>query len=380
MGLASGVLVALGCNFGAPGGNAVQDSAPGGGEDATAGGSGGLDSSAGPAPGATSGASDTSAFTSGPAVDTTADDAGSTAAPGTSTADGTTTDGTTGAPAGTTAALMGAIVEVSDAPAFDFGDTNVGTSTEHEVTLTNVGDVTATAVMLNVLPAPFSYAGTGTCQGTIEPEASCTIVVVFGPGTPGLVGADMTVEWSGGEQSATSLALAGAGVGSTPNLLQNPGGETSGNPPPSWTELNGTDWQTADWLVVHGGTRAIFAGTGPANQNQFALGQAVDVSGWAETIDAGLLRVTGSAWQLAGEGTNNNQSRVRLLFVDAGGVQLSVQDTPLYGGTSWSEGVLDTLVPAGTRSVSVILRCTKPDGESACDAYFDDASLVVSYP
>lgn len=358
--------IGVACNFGSAGGNEVPGSQIG-------------DDDTGSAIDTGDVADDDDAGTA-----TTASSAGSGAASSDTDASATSdaTSASTIEPTGD-----GAVLQLSDAPSYDFGTVSLFESVEHELTISNVGDATATTITASSLPVPFSYAGTGTCMGILEPGESCTVVVVFSPSLPGLLGASLSVEWAGGTGSPVGLDLHGAGAGTSAELLQNPGGEMGGDPPLSWTEISGDDWHTYDGdftdppstgFPPHQGAQSIFAGEGP--QNAFSLTQNVDVSAYAETIDASALHVLASVW-IRTLDVGNNPGRVRLQFVDgAGGIVGATEQSMSYSGMAWQQRSVDVPVPSGTRSIVFELRCTKSTGETQCDAYFDDASLTVRYP
>ena len=87
----------------------------------------------------------------------------------------------------TGSAVLPALVDISDAPGFDYGTVAVGSINDHTFTLTNNGGFSATLMTGAGLAAPYAffggtYPGTGgTCGATLAPTASCTIVVRYNP-------------------------------------------------------------------------------------------------------------------------------------------------------------------------------------------------------
>ncbi|MBK8480370.1 MAG: choice-of-anchor D domain-containing protein [Proteobacteria bacterium] len=77
-----------------------------------------------------------------------------------------------------------AALSISDGPSHDFGDRTVGTSTRRQLSISNKGGVTATAISVSGLTAPFAAVG-GSCGATLDPSASCTISVDYQPAAPG---------------------------------------------------------------------------------------------------------------------------------------------------------------------------------------------------
>jgi uncharacterized protein (TIGR03382 family) len=121
---------------------------------------------------------------------------------------------------------------------FDFGAVDVnGTAPTHRVTLTNTGGNVAT-VTAATFTGPFALQSDATgCAAvpfTLQPGASCDVVVRFTPVGAGDASGSMALAADGG--GAWTVALTGKGNVQTPQTMQNTGGggcsaATSGNDP-----------------------------------------------------------------------------------------------------------------------------------------------------
>jgi hypothetical protein len=123
-----------------------------------------------------------------------------------------------------------ALLTVSDGPtgssggAFDYGTHANGTVTSHTFTVSNGGGVPATSIASGSLPSAFVYEGgaypgtTGTCGATLAAGGSCTVVVVFAPGSAGLVKTTLAYGYVDGA-SSQSAARAIQGTGAAPASL-----------------------------------------------------------------------------------------------------------------------------------------------------------------
>lgn len=104
-----------------------------------------------------------------------------------------------------------ATLTLSEAPTYDFGTRAVGSTTNHTFTLTNSGGVPAATIAGAGLGAPYTYLGGvfpgtgGNCAATLNPSASCTIVVRFAPTAVGTANSQLIVTYNNGvaAQSAT---------------------------------------------------------------------------------------------------------------------------------------------------------------------------------
>ncbi|HLL54714.1 MAG TPA: choice-of-anchor D domain-containing protein, partial [Myxococcaceae bacterium] len=108
-------------------------------------------------------------------------------------------------------AVPPASLELSDAPLYDYGQKATGSSTDHAFTLTNRGGFIAnTVVPAPGLTGPFNYKGGfypgdgGTCTSTLDPGASCTVVVTYAPVSSGTATATVTVSYHDGLSARTA--------------------------------------------------------------------------------------------------------------------------------------------------------------------------------
>jgi hypothetical protein len=128
------------------------------------------------------------------------------------------TGGAGGAPASP------AVLAFADGPTFDFGTQGTGLPATRGLTVNNTGATAATGIMPSALTAPFSFAGGafpgtgGTCDMTLAPGASCTVVVSFQPTSVGAASMTLTLDYDDGHAPATVL-LGLAGLGSDHAVL-----------------------------------------------------------------------------------------------------------------------------------------------------------------
>lgn len=290
--------------------------------------------------------------------------------------DGTTTDEPPPATTGTGEAML----TISDGATYDFGDVPSGGQAQHVFTVTNQGDGDALGLG-GTVGAPFGFpggfpGGVGTCADTLGAGESCTVEVVFSPSQIGRHAGQLGVSHEGG---GATRDLEGGAAGQTANLLTNPGGESSGNPPPGWTEIEG------NWIAgvlpmesdPYTGAGYIYADSG-FNNVDYSLLQDVDLGTFATTIDAGLLRMS-FASHVRAYAAGDNEYRVRVHYLDSMGATAFIWTTDYQSVGSWQEYADTRPVPAGTRTVRVELNCRKNSG-MYCNAYFDALDLHASYP
>jgi hypothetical protein len=121
---------------------------------------------------------------------------------------------------------------------FDFGTADVnGTAPTHHITLTNTGGNAAT-VTAATFTGPFALqadaSGCAVVPFTLQPGASCDLVVRFTPVAAGDASGSLALAADGG--GAWTVALGGKGNVQTAQTVQNAGGggcsaATSGNDP-----------------------------------------------------------------------------------------------------------------------------------------------------
>ena len=295
-----------------------------------------------------------------------------------STTDPSATDASSGSgePAGTAA------LQLSES-AFDFAAVDVGTSSSHTFTVTNMGDAAATGVTPLAMPAAFSIASTD-CGASIEPAASCTIDVAFAPTVLGPTEGTLSIAYDDG-QAATGIdaMLDGGGAGRTENLLQNGNAEGCASDEPSgWTEVASNSWNCEDDFfgdTPHGGASMFFAGDPPDDVDEPVLAQTVPVPDDLQMhVQNGALGLRFSGWSQSAA-TDDDPRRFRMEFLDAGGAELESWDPGWVGNTDWTETVEARVPPTGTTEVRVLLECDHNVG-TYCSAMFDDLSLHFLYP
>jgi hypothetical protein len=160
-----------------------------------------------------------------------------------------------------------------------------------------------------------------------------------------------------------------------PNLLANAGAEDS----------------LANWSVVEGVVEALTAdvcdGISPNSGAQyFAVGglcehsevgrcvQAVDVSAYADSIDAGGYMVNFGGF-LSNFG-GSDLPEMRLLFFDENLLQIGVSNTLSTLNASWTMFSEWQIIPSQTRTIQVELKGTRNAGTDN-DSYFDDLFLTL---
>jgi len=293
-------------------------------------------------------------------------------------------DGSTGEPA-TGSAREPALLVISGSPEHDFGNVDLGASDIDVLTVSNDGGSDATGMAGQALAAPFSYTGGtypgdgGDCEDTLAPQSSCTIELTFSPEVLGLHGETLAVAYDGAADATRPLL--GGGAGQSDNLIQNPGGEMNGQPPPSWTNTGAGEWGAGDpwdFPPPQGGSSMLLALNGPNGPN-FILEQDIDVSQWATTIDQGLMRFDfdgeARSWD-----NSEDEYRIRVRYRDAMGGGNGQWTSDWQVSNSWQTLSNDEAAPSGTRIIRIELGCRRSGGDNYCDAYFDDLVLTAYYP
>jgi hypothetical protein len=323
----------------------------------------------------------------GDTVGVTDDADGTTLAPETGDPSGPLDD-TTGPPDGSTTGeppptTSGGepLLTISDGPTYDFGNVPTGGQASHSFLVTNTGDGEATGLS-GAVPAPFGFPGGfpgsgGDCGGSLGAGQSCMVEVAFTPTQLGVHAGTLAVSHDAGPDATRDVA--GGGAGESDNLLGNPGGESGGTPPPSWTAVTGT-WIAGVLLaetLPYAGVGYLYADAGP-NNTDYVLRQDVDVSQWATTLDQGVLHVSFSGRARAYWG-GDDEHRIRVHYRDAGGATLQTWTTNYLSEASWQQYADARTAPSGTRTVRVELNCRKNSGPY-CHAYFDALDLRASYP
>ena len=323
----------------------------------------------------TSGDAATLSSTGGPSSATTSDSSSDPTGDPTSDSDTTNGPGPTTTATGSTSMVDpgASVLEISDGPTFDFAIVQVGQVDDHDFTVTNTGEDTATGITVVDPMSPYAVQSSD-CGPSLEVNASCTVTVRFAPDQLGPVAAELRVDH---DEGMATRALEGGGGGTTDNALVNPGGETPSMPPEGWTLVVQNGWRTTTRFSISG-SRSIVAGS--AEDGLSALEQIVDVSAWAGVIDSEGMHVTLEG-DMRSWDTGNDEYRLRMEFLDDSDVVINgtSQATALSSSNDWVHETLQRATEPGTRSVRVQLECEKSVGNDA-DCYFEDLDLRLSYP
>lgn len=299
-----------------------------------------------------------------------------------SSTDGLDATSTGGEPTSTTGPAGEPLLLLSNVPAYDFGDVDLGGEVSHDFTVSNQGTGTAFGVTGRPLDPPFDYAGgfpgaDGTCGPQLAAGEACTVVVRFTPTSLGPFAGTLAIGYEG--HPDVLRALAGGGSGESGNLLVNGGGEDVGSPPPGWAAVQGS-WSAGSMPSApqpFAGSSMIHAVTGPDGVN-LLLHQDVAVDAWSATIDQDLMRFSFDG-HARSHSVGDDEHRIRLHYLDAAGRTLQVWTTGFEAVGSWTQYSDVRTVPAGTRVIRAELGCSRIV-DLACNAYFDGLELRALYP
>ncbi len=120
----------------------------------------------------------------------------------------TTLDGVGAAPA---------VLIITDAPSYDYGEVLTGNSMNHTFSIANTGETAASSVSFTSLNLPFSVVS-NTCGASIAPLSSCDIIVNFAPTSLGPFNDLIQIDYNDG-QAAQVLTQNLTGMGTDPALL-----------------------------------------------------------------------------------------------------------------------------------------------------------------
>jgi alpha-tubulin suppressor-like RCC1 family protein len=114
-----------------------------------------------------------------------------------------------------------AILTLSPASPYNFGNVAVGGSQNITLTLTNSGGVNASSISLTGLSGVFSNTNTGTCSETLAPGASCTYTLEYTPVAVTTSQQTLTIGYTDdlGTSGSLSFTLAGTGVNDRPQAI-----------------------------------------------------------------------------------------------------------------------------------------------------------------
>ena len=304
---------------------------------------------------------------------------------------GVTTDANTdasadaSADASTDAGQAPAMLALVDAPEFDFLDVALGAVQTHGFVLRNEAAGTAVGLEAQLDGPGFGFAGGaypglgGSCTDTLAGDDSCLLVVAYAPTQWGVAQGTLALDYEDAlGVGMVEAGLRARGVGESANLLINGDAEQGGSPPVGWVEGDngGQEWTTTT-EPAFGGERSLWAGPGQGGTS-FRLRQSIATESWNLLIDnEGLwFRVRAQTRALF---AGDDPHEVWLRFFDARNVLISESGSPPYQGVGWNGVELLAAAPVGTRFVHVQLRCEREFGDN-CSGYFDDVSLVASYP
>jgi Calcineurin-like phosphoesterase/Purple acid Phosphatase, N-terminal domain len=184
---------------------------------------------------------------------------------------------------------------------------------------------------------------------------------------------DREMNWS--DWSIPVAFSTGASVTSS-NLLLNPGAEDSLQ---HWTPVEGVVEALTSFVCeginCHSGERYFIVGGLCEHSPVGRCVQNVDVSTYADSIDAGVLQAN-----FGGYLSNYNGSdlpEMRLLFLDENESEISVSNTLSTLNSSWTFFSEWVLIPPQTRFIQMELKGTRNAGTDN-DSYFDDLFLKVA--
>lgn len=271
-------------------------------------------------------------------------------------------------------------VVIVGGPLFDFANVELSTPQIREIEIRNQGDEMVMDLAADLEGEWFSFEGgeypgtTGTCGDVLAPDNRCVVSVVCKATQWGVGHGGITVEHVDAATGPVSVTadFVGNGVGESNNLVINGDGEEQGNPPPGWEESAGTDWRTTTTSPASG-VGAIMAGYG-GEVELLEARQTIDLESWAEHIDAGALTIRLQA-NLRSEFTDDDPASVRLLLRDGGGAEIGRIEADWVRQASWVARDSEQVAPEGTRSVVVVLRCSREIGDT-CNGMFDDVRVT----
>jgi hypothetical protein len=162
-----------------------------------------------------------------------------------------------------------------------------------------------------------------------------------------------------------------AGTALAQNLLVNPGAETGNTT--GWTDPD-VAWAAAAAIAPHSG--AYFFWPAVKDLSQTTLYQDVDVSSSASQIDAGLQYLHLSGWLANWNQYPHDQATLAIQALSSSAQQLLYLSRS-HRSPVWTRYAIDAAIPAGTRTLRVLLTATRFVG-SDNDGYFDDLELSAN--
>ncbi len=154
------------------------------------------------------------------------------------------------------------------------------------------------------------------------------------------------------------------------NLLVNPGAETGDLQ--GWVDPDEA-WGAAAEIAPHAGSKFFWPSRKQLEYTE--MYQDIDVREEAAAIDAGRLYLHLSGWLANWDQYPHDQATLAVQAQDQNGAQLLYLSRS-HRNPLWARYQLDSLIPAGTRTLRVELIARRFVGADN-DAYFDDLSLEV---
>lgn len=116
-----------------------------------------------------------------------------------------------------------ALLTISDAAPYNYGNVVQTGSADKTFTITNTGSLGATGINGSGLAAPFTFPGGfpgsgGNCTATLAPAATCTVVARFAPTSTGAQTDTMDIGYNNGVSAQTSSKVL-QGTGATPAAI-----------------------------------------------------------------------------------------------------------------------------------------------------------------
>ncbi|MEM8960297.1 MAG: Calx-beta domain-containing protein [Acidobacteriota bacterium] len=221
-----------------------------------------------------------------------------------------------------------------------------------------VGTVTIGANGTNATSATLTFE----VIGDLEPEATETVLITLDVADGSLVQDEVVVVAIKDDDDCPGA-----------NLLVNPGNEETlvEGVPPGWMLISGPGWsRRVENPAPLDGTAAFYARNGAIDEVQ-EIAQDVDVSGFAQRIDAGIQRFVFTGWVRIFNQNPGDLTRMIVEYRDADDQVLELWDTlSVRHKTAWTRYGDLRVAPVGTRTIRVRLLGIKRDGNNN-DAYFD---------
>ncbi|HXR72851.1 discoidin domain-containing protein [Actinocrinis sp.] len=278
-----------------------------------------------------------------------------------------------------TGTAPGPVLNASPA-SLSFGGTVVGsTSTAQNVTVTNTGTTSATVSGVSVSG---DYSQTNNCS-TVAVNASCVVTVTFKPTASGARTGTLTVT-SNANNSPTTIALTGSGIGSATNIAAGqPASASSVNGPYLASNLTDADassyWESANgsfpqWAQVDLGQNYSIGKLIlklPPSTAWGARTQTLSVLG--STDGSNFATVVGSTGYTFDPNANNNTATITFGATTARYVRVNIT-----GNTGWPAGQLSDfeVFPSGGVNSNTNLALNQPTSASGYTQSYTPANSV----